>query len=177
MAGEFNVIADSLSRDSLFLNPESHKFFLETLLPSQLLDYFHLKVVPQEIVSFISLTLALLPENEQWLDVPKPSKILLKSIGKDFCQKLECKSIYSLKECLHSRETLCSALLHKLSEKLPSLQETLTSLLKAQCLPPSHMWHRPSGQTTRMIPDWTQMVRCASSSTNNVEDTRTWMKM
>ena len=177
MAGEFNVIADSLSRDSLFLNPDSHKFFLETLLPFQLPDYFHLKVVPQEIVSFISSTLALLPENEQRWKEPRPSEILLGSVGKDFCQKSECKSIYSLKECLHSRKTSCSALSHKLLEKLPSLQETLTSWSKAQCLPPSHMWHRPSGQTTGKITDWTQMVRCASSSTNNVEDTRTWMKM
>ena len=42
-------------------------------------------------------------------------------------------------------------------------------------MPPSHTYHRPSGQTLGKTQDWTQMVRLASSSKSNSEDTKTWI--
>ena len=57
------------------------------------------------------------------------------------------------------------------SEKAPYLGEIIETWWKEQLQPPSHMWHRPSGQTTGETPDWTMMARLALSCKNSTEDT------
>ena len=81
IAGVFNILADSLSRDDLFLNESSHLFLLKYIFDDQLPDNFHLKEVPKEIGCFISSTLELMPETKQRLKIPKPSKMLLRIAG------------------------------------------------------------------------------------------------
>ena len=171
--GNQNIVADSLSRDALYLDKESHTFFLKTFTLKQLPKNFHLKEVPKEICCFITSTLQSLPEKEQRSKELSPSEMLLGSLGSLSSIKSACQNVDSLKECLNSKGTSWSAHLRKQFEKLPSPKEIENIWLKEQSVPPSHMWLRPSGQTIGATPDWTRTVKCASYCKNNIEDTGT----
>ena len=171
--GNDNIVADSLSRDALFLSEDTHILFLKKFFIKQIPKNFHLKEVPKEICSFITSMLESLPENKQRWKQPKPSEILLGEIGSPSYIKQVCKNINSWKDFLASKGTSWSAHLLKRLEKHPSPQEIEENWWKNQSVPPSHMWLRPSGQTIGKTPDWTQMVKSASSSKSNARGTKT----
>ena len=169
--GEDNVVADSLSRDCFFLSPIAHEHFLFQTTPSQLPRNFKILPVPAEIDCFISSTLARLPVQQLRCKPQKPSDLARSKIGALSSIASDWKNQSILTDSPNSNKTYSWQRSHKLSEKHPSL-EALTNLWwKAQSVPPSHMWLRPSGQTTGRTPDWTLTVKCASSSRSNCEPT------
>ena len=170
--GELNVVADSLSRDLYFLSPKTHENFLNIVAPSQLPQNFQIKAVPEEIYSFIISTLEQLPVKEQRLIPRKPSETArgnagilswLASTSRTHHSSTACQDSPGISSCPHSV---------KQSEKPLSHQEITELWWREQSAPPSHMWLRPSGQTTGKTQDWTTTVRLASYSKSNSEVTR-----
>ena len=160
------MVADSLSRDALYLSSSTHISFLQKCASKQLPENFRIVPVPEKINSFVSSVLQLLPKKQQRLIAPKPSELLHSNIG--------CLSSMTLNSPLHSwitsqdsKNTSHCLPLPKQSEKLLTLQEIKSIWWKEQSTPPSHMWLRPSGQTTGETQDWTLMERSALSSKNN----------
>ena len=152
LKGQDNVVADSLSRDNYYLNANTHTRFLQLSAPQQLPLNFKIKPVPKEICSFITSTLQQLPDTQQQSSQQKPSELargntglltLLASGLKEGSSKVSA-SIRKISSCQD---------LHKPVGQVPSLKEILGHWLKEQLQPPSHMWHRSSGQTTGMTPD------------------------
>ena len=84
-----NVVADSLSRDALFLNCETHKSFLEKFASNQIPENFRIVQVKDKIYSFVISVLRSLPVKKQRLIAPKPSELLLSSAGDPSLEKLE----------------------------------------------------------------------------------------
>ena len=169
-------MADSLSRDSVFMNFNNHSCFLNYFMRKQLLENFHLKEVLKEITCFIISILESLPENKLRWKPQNPSETLLGSVGESSSIKLVYETTSSLKAFLDSKGTSYFAPLLQQLEKQPSPKELRNIWLKEQSMPLSHMWLRPSGQTTRKTQDWTQTVRLASSSKNNAEGIGTQTK-
>ena len=164
--GADNTVADSLSRDAYFLSHESHQQFLSQTVPHQVPHNFRILPIPKEISSFISSTLQLLPVQPQRLHPQKPSELALGHVG--LISSLASASSQSFwRDLANSNKTSSCPPLPKPQEKPPSLEEIKESWWRAQSVPPSHMWHRPSGQTTGRTPDWTWTVRHASSSRSN----------
>jgi len=172
-AGRFNICTDSLSRDCHLLSPSSHELFLKTHAPKQTPVNLSIKPVPKEIVSFVTSILRQLPVKKQRFKKQKPSELLHGVAGTLSCSPSDLERHFISKECLNSKGTSSSPPLRKLLENAPSPNEIKNIWLKEQSTPPSHMYHRPSGQTLGTTPDWTQTVRLASSCKNNGEDTRT----
>ena len=170
--GADNDVADSLSRDSFFLTHSSHERFLRQTLPHQVPQHFSIQQVPKEIISFITSTLLLLPVKKQRLLPQKPSEVALGNVGLISSFKLVSPhSISSL--FVNSNKISSFQPLPKRSGKQPSLEEIKRNWWRAQSMPPSHMWHRPSGQTTGLTPDWTKMARRVSSSKSKCVGTET----
>ena len=158
------------------MNLDTHSCFLNYFMQKQLPENFHLKEVPKEIICFIILILESLPENKLRWKPQNPSKILLGSVGKSSSIKSVYETTSSLKAFLDSKGTSYFVPLLQQLEKQPSPKELRNIWLKEQSMPPSHMWLRPSGQTTRKTQDWTQIVRLASSTKNTAEGIGTQTK-
>jgi hypothetical protein len=173
--GEDNVIADSLSRDCFFLSPVAHERFLSLSVPHQLPQDFRIQPVPEEISSFVCSMLVQLPVQKQRCLPPKPSNLARSETGKLSLIVSNWRN-QSFWTNSHSSNAISSLQpLPKPLEKPPSLQDLELIWLRAQSMPPSHMWLRPSGQTTGRIPDWTQTARPASLFRNRCERTETKM--
>ena len=173
--GEENQVADSLSRDYYYMNPNSHEKILHMVVPQQLPPNFKIKPLPKEISSFITLILQQLPETQQQSSIPEPSELARGNIG-ILSYIASGSAVSSWKECPNFNKISSCQGSHRQLERAPSLKEIIQTWWKEQSQPPSHMWHRPSGQTTGMIPDWTRMERLALSSKSNTEDTVTSTK-
>ena len=169
--GSENVVADSLSRDLYYLPPKTHETFLSIVAPSQLPVNFHIKPVPTEICCFITSILQQLPVKKQRLIAQKPSETALGNVGLLSSLASGSNTLPISKAYQDSHATLSYQPSHKQSEKLLSHQDIINYWWKAQSTPPSRMWHRPSGQTTGLTPDWTLMERDVSSSKSNIVDT------
>ena len=174
--GEQNVVADSLSRDLYYLNMKSHEQFLHSVAPSQLPSNFHIKAVPAEICSFIISILEQLPVKKLRLIPQKPSEIALGNVGILSSLALGSKNTPTSKGCQNLPKISSSQHSPKQSEKPLSHQEITNFWWKQQSSPPSHMWHRPSGQTIGQTQDWTETVKLASSCKSNSEVTKTPMR-
>ena len=175
LKGSDNQVADSLSRDAYYLNANTHKKFLQHVIPHQLPPNFRIKPIPKEISCFITSILQQLPETQQQSSTPKPSEIALGNVGTLSYLASELQMSSSMDSPGINKTSSCPAL-PKQSGKAPSLKEITESWWKEQSQPPSHMWHRPSGQTTGMTPDWTAMAKLALSCKNSTEDTATKTK-
>ena len=161
--GVDNVVADSLSRDAYFLPCATHQHFLSHTAPHQVPHNFEVLPIHNKISSFISSTLLPLPVQQQRLSLPKPSELARGHVG--IISSYKSVSLpSSLRGFQNSSRTSSCLHLPKPQEKPPSLEEIEQSWWREQSMPPSHMWHRPSGQTTGLTPDWTWMARRASSS-------------
>ena len=172
LKGSDNQVADSLSRDAYYMNPKTHEIFLRNVVPQQLPPNFKIKPIPKEISCFITSILQQLPETQLQSSTPKPSELALGNIGILSCIASESQT-YTWKNLQDTNKTSSYPVLPKQLERAPSLKEIMGIWLKEQSQPPSHMWHRPSGQTTGMTPDWTEMERLALSCKNNIEHTVT----
>ena len=172
LKGSDNQVADSLSRDAYYLNAHTHKDFLQHVIPQQLPPNFGIKPIPREISCFITSILQQLPETQQQSSIPKPSELALGNVGtlSYLASELQTSSLMDSQGT--TKISSCPVLLKHL-EKAPSLNEIMDTWWKEQSQPPSHMWHRPSGQTTGVTPDWTMMAKLALSCKNNTEDTAT----
>jgi len=170
LKGEHNQVADSLSRDAYYIPANSHKQFLTATVPQQLPKNFHIKPLPKEITCWLSSTLLELPESAQWSKPQKPSELATGNTG-------ILTSIVSASQASSSMDLVGSIKIsscrgsHKPLGKAPSLIKIRTNWWKAQSQPPSHMWLRPSGQTTRKIQDWTEMARHAIICKSSTVDT------
>ena len=167
--GEENVLADSLSRDGFVFTNQAHKSFLQSTIPQQVPPNFNISPLPNEIVSFISSTLLQLPVKAQRLMPRKESELVRSRPGLVSYLVLGSR-LSSSKASPSSRETSSCLPSPRQFEKAPSLEEIKSNWWREQSTPPSHMWHRPSGQTIGLTPDWTSTVRRASSSKSNSED-------
>ena len=171
--GEDNVIADSLSRDCYFLTPKAHETFLLQTVPSQVPQSFKILPVPEEISSFVSSTLAQLPVQQLRCKPQKPSDLARSATGVLSSIASSWRNQSTSTDSLNSSAISLWRRTHKQFAKHPSLQDLEQIWWKAQSMPPSHMWLRPSGQTTGRTPDWTQMARHASSSRSSYVPTAT----
>ena len=170
--GKENDVADSLSRDNFYLSHSSHEKFLTQTIPHQIPAQFRVRPIAKEISSFITSTLQLLPVRTQRLKQPKPSDIAHGNVG--LLSSFKLASPHSILSLFPASKGIYSCQhLHNLSERQPSLKEIEAHWWKAQSMPPSHMWHRPSGQTTGLTQDWTRMAKCVSYSKNSSEDIET----
>ena len=172
-AGELNVVADSLSRDGYYLDSNTHTTFLNSTVPQQLPHSFHISPVPTDICSFIISTLEQLPVKKHRLIPQKPSELALGNAG-----MLLSLASGSLPRCFSTtsqdfNKTSSSLPLPKQCESVLSHQNLLNIWLKERSVPPSHMWHRPSGQVIGKTPDWTETVKLASYYKNSSEVTKT----
>ena len=172
--GADNDVADSLSRDAYYLTNNSHAQFLTQTIPQQVPTSFKIHPLPNVITSFITSTLLLLPVKQQRLKRQKPSELALSNVGRLSSFKLVSPhsistvfpSSNAISSCQHSPNP---------SEKRLSLEEIKQNWWREQSEPPSHMWHRPSGQTTGRTPDWTLTAKSVFCSRNSSEDTGTRM--
>lgn len=156
--GSWNLVTDSLGRDVHLFSIESHKIFLQKLLPLQLPPNFHIQQLPAIICSFITLTLQQLLVKKQQL---KP--LARGNLGSLSSSELDSQDPYIWMDSTISRKILSCLPLLKPLEQVPSLQDITSIWSKAQSTPPSHMWLRPSVQTTGVTQDWTQTIRPVSS--------------
>ena len=175
LKGADNQVADSLSRDAYYMNTNTHKNFLNLVIPQQLPPNFKIKPIPNEVSCFITSILQQLPVTQQQSSIQKPSDLARGNIGTLSYIASELHQS-SWMECQDIRKILSCQDLPKPLEKAPSLREIIQTWWKEQSQPPSHMWHRPSGQTTGMTPDWTMMEKLAISCKNSTEDTATRTK-
>ena len=159
--GKDNVVTDSLSRELYYLNVKSHESFLKNTVPNQLPQNFHLQTVPEEISSFISSMLQQLPVKTLRLKQQKPSELALGNGGVLSSLGVVLPSRATLITSTHSKRMLFCQHSPRPSEKVPSLQEVVNLWWQTQLVPPSHLWHRPLGQTTGLTQDWTTTVRHA----------------
>ena len=172
-AGKKNICADSLSRDGIYFDSHSsHENFLKSFFPQQTPANLQIKPVPKEIISFVSSTLRQLPVKPQRLIAPKISEQLRGVTGTLSCSQSDLGEPSTLTAWTNFKRTLSHQHSLKQFEKEPSPSELKTTWLKEQSMPPSHMWHRPSGQTTGMTPDWTLMAKHAIYSKSNIEATK-----
>ena len=174
LRGHDNMVADSLSRDNYYLNTNTHCKFLHKTVPQQLPPNFRIKPLPKEICSFITSILQQLPEDQPQSSQPKPSELARGNIGILTSIVSEWET-FTLMDSHKNRKTLYCQDLPRQSGSVPSLKDIVSTWWKEQSQPPSHMWHRPSGQTTGRIPDWTQMERLVLYSRSNTEDIETQM--
>ena len=175
-AGYQNVGTDSISRDGLYLSLEAHVAMLKRYTPKQIPENLVLKPLPKEIVSWIGSLLQRMPVQTRRLVKPKPSELLLGVVGTTFSSESAFLKKFSSTGFPNSVKTLSSQHLLKQCESQPSVEEIRQLWYNRPSKPPSHMWHRPSGQATGQTPDWTSTVRLVSSSKNNGGDTRTQTK-
>ena len=61
LKGDYNQVADSLSRDAYFMSYNSHQKFLHFVVPQQLPPNFKIKPIPKEISYFITSVLQQMP--------------------------------------------------------------------------------------------------------------------
>ena len=172
-AGTQNIATDSISRDGLYLSVKAHVAMLKHYTPKQTPVNLVLKPLPKEIVSWIGSLLQRMPVQKRRLVKPKPSELLLGVVGTTFSSESAFLKKFSSTGFPNSVKTLSSQHLLKQCESQPSVEEIRELWYNRPSKPPSHMWLRPSGQATGLTPDWTSMVRLASSSKNSGEDTRT----
>jgi hypothetical protein len=171
-AGYQNVGTDSISRDGLYLSLEAHVAMLKRYTPKQIPENLVLKPLPKEIVSWIGSLLQRMPVQTRRLVKPKPSELLLGVVGTTFSSESAFLKKFSSTDFHSSVKTSSYQHLLKQCAKQPSVEEIRQLWYNRPSKPPSHMWHRPSGQATGQTPDWTSTVRLVSSSKNNGEDTR-----
>ena len=176
-AGSQNVATDSISRDGIFLSCDSHVAMLKHYIPKQTPANLVLKPLPNEITSWIGSMLRRMPVQTQRLAKPKPSELLLGVVGTTSSSKSAFLAKYSSTDSPNSARTLSSRHLLKQCERQPSVDEIRQFWYNRLSSPPSHIWHRPSGQATGQTLDWTLTARLASSFKNNGEDTRTLTKI
>ena len=170
--GVENVVADSLSRDAYFLDSDTHQLLLNSTVKNQVPKDFKILPVPNEICCFVTSTLLLLPVQQHRLMRQKPSELALLNAG--FLSSQKSASTESISKAFPSFSRT-SSYPHspKQYEKQPSLEQIEMKWWKEQSTPPSHMWLRPSGQTTGLTRDWTSTIRCASSYKSSFEHTET----
>ena len=167
--GEENVLADSLSRDGFIFSHAAHKTFVTQTINSQVPPNFNILPLPNEISCFISSTLQLLPVQKQRSKRQKASDLAHSNVGLASSLALESTTYFS-KGSQDSNKTLLCQPLHNPLEKPPTLHQIKQNWWKERSVPPSHMWHRPSGQTIGQTQDWTLMVKSVSSYKSNSED-------
>ena len=167
--GEANTVADSLSRDGYFLSNKTHKDFLLATVPHQVPANFNISPISKEIVLYISSILLLMPVKKLRLKAQKPSDLARSNVGL-LSSLASGSTIYSSKISHAFNKTSSCQLSPNPCEKPPSLLQIKMNWWKAQSMPPSHMWLRPSGQTTGLTQDWTLTEKCRSSSKSNSED-------
>lgn len=139
------------------MNDLSHSLFLSRAAPTQIPPNFSIKPVPKEISCFITSMLRLLPESRRQSVKQRPNELALGHPGVLSSCLLDLRNHRSLTD-YHAINRICSfQLSHKQYEKQLSLKEIENLWWLNQSLPPCHMWFRPSGQTTGLIRDWTQM--------------------
>ena len=166
--GAQNTVADSLSRDAFLISNKSHSKLLHLTASAQVPPNFEIRPVPEQICSFVSSILQLLPVQKQRLKAQKPSELLLSNLGKLSSSELESINSTWMASQDSNKTSLCQ-LSHKPYEKPLSLHQIEKIWWREQSTPPSHMWLRPSGQTTGQTQDWTSTIKCASPCKSNSE--------
>ena len=163
-----NDVADSLSRDSYFLSHTTHELFLKKCAPTQVPNNFKIQAVPKEICLFITSTLLLLPVQQHRLKQQKPSELAHLNVG--LLSSLASALKNSSSKDLQNTSKILSCLPSpKRCGKQPSLEQIKQNWWREQSTPPSHLWHRPSGQTTSLTQDWTLTENYASSCKSSSE--------
>ena len=163
-----NDVADSLSRDSYFLSHTTHELFLKKCAPTQVPNNFKIQAVPKEICLFITSTLLLLPVQQHRLKQQKPSELAHLNVG--LLSSLASALKNSTSKDLQNTSKILSCLPSpKRCGKQPSLEQIKQNWWREQSTPPSHLWHRPSGQTTGLTQDWTLTENYASSCKSSSE--------
>ena len=161
--GTWNLVTDSLSRDIHLFSSSTHTAFLKSTVSCQLPPNFQIQELPKKISSFITSMLLQLPVKEQQSKPQKASKLVHLKLGSSFSKALESQDPCIWMHSVLSKRILSYLPLLTQYKQAPSLQDLIDTSWKAQSNPPSHMWLRPSGQTTGLTQDWTQTAKPVSS--------------
>ena len=160
--GSWNLVTDSLSRDIHLFSETTHSKILQSTVACQLPKKFQIQTLPEKISSFISSVLQQLPVKEPRLKPQKASELVHSKLGRLSSSVLDSQDPCIWMDSAHSKRILSCLPSLTQYDPAPSLQDITDSWWKEQSNPPSHMYLRPSGQTTGRTRDWTRTVRPVS---------------
>ena len=160
--GSWNLVTDSLSRDMYLFSASTHTLFLKSTVQCQLPPNFQIQELPEEISCFITSVLQQLPVKKQRSRPQKASDLAHSKLGRHFSSALNSQDPSTWTDSVLSKRILSYLPSLTQYDRAPSLQDITSIWWKEQSSPPSHMWRRPSGQTTGQTQDWTQTVKPVS---------------
>ena len=159
--GRLNDVVDSLSRD-FHLDTHTLTIFIQKFFSEQIPPGFEIRPLPQEIISWLYVSLLSLPEGTQPRERRSRSTTAHGADGKAFLRTL--KSMMT-----HSSEASSKPPGHASSLSLPSPcdKELIASRLAGtwrQTLSalPWKVWHRPFGNSSTMTQDSTPLANLAA---------------
>jgi hypothetical protein len=169
--GDENVVADACSRDFHLSDIELTELIF-SFAPHQIPNGFKMRVVPQEITSWLTSLLLRQPQQQEWNQTPIQSKI---SHGEDILltsNPLQSNQIHSWKISQHSNETRSLEPSHTHFEMEDFIQGDRTQSKPNQFDPPSIAWHRPTAWQISPIQELTKMENLLFFYNDKSEDIR-----
>ena len=131
-------------------------------------ENFKTSPVPQNICSFVTSIMKLLPVKQQRLLPKKTIELALSNVGVLSCLAPELETSTSKNFPSSSKTFSCQPSLN-LCEKQLSLEKIKMNWQKEQSVPNYHTWQNNSGQTTCQTPDWKLRLKNDLSSKNSSE--------
>lgn len=152
------IVADSLSRDAYFLPKKTHEIFLQHSATLQM---------PKGFRILVTSVLLPLPVKQHRLMQQKPRKLAHSNVG--YLSFLASELKKNLQGFSIFQQNIIFSAFAQAMQEATFTKEIESSWWREQSTPPSHMWHRPTGQRTGTTPDWTAIIKLALSSKNNSE--------
>ena len=163
--GKLNEIADSLSRDHHLSDSELLNL-LHSCVPEQIPNNFRICPLPPDVVSKITTWLLNLPPATQSPTEPLRSKLATGDTGSPSSRAIELDGDPFLSGFSRSEKHRLIAAFGSPSETMPSkttpVHQQLLHHYLTQSVPPSTLWHRPTGLTTNPAQFTTPMANLHS---------------
>ena len=161
--GEWNVVADSLSRD-FHLSDEELTSRLTSLYPEQVPKDFHISPLPQQIICWINSLLSAEPENQPAHPPQMPSWTVGGKGGYNSLPELNLKMTNSSTPSKKMTELESSEHLPKQLERGSFQMRVRKSWLQARAKRPWTKWLRSTGLTTGATPAMVNMIQTPTSN-------------
>ena len=170
--GEFNLIADSLSRDFHLTDNELITLF-NSCFASQIQKTFKIAPIPVEIDSWLCAWLQQMPENQLPLEVHRPSNLQPGRDGGVSLPPLICPTMNFSTISNPTTEYRSFQPSHNPSDEPNTPSQQFIDWVARQSEIPSIMWLRPSGATCDKTPDSTQMEKLRRFYNHNSKRSKT----
>ena len=157
-----NVVADCLSRDG-HLSRKDREFVLTSLFPSQLPPNFRPTQVPDEIISFVSSVLLLLPQRTERFKARNRTGIEPGNAGSTSLPMSAYEATSVWKYFPEHKSMKSSSPSAPSSETATLRQAALRGWLAAQSVIPSRMYRRDSSQLDCLTQGTMSTEKCASA--------------